>query len=191
MEGLSGRPCQNPAMTRYVGFVRNVMVGRSGLSRDVLLGAFRDAGGADPVSYLATGNVSFDATEATLAQVIGSVETTVAEVLDRHEPVFVRGLSHLAGLVAVRPFAAFDRLDVRERCVTFLPDGQTWTHRLPFSPPRNDVTLIAANGACVFSVTRLVGGRPGTAGPIVERELGEPVTTRNWNTVERIVRAHG
>lgn len=112
-------------MTRYIGFVRNVMVGRSGLSRDVLLGAFRDAGGADPVSFLATGNVAFDTTEANLAHVICGVEATLVKVIDRREPVFVRSLSHLAGLIEGRPFAAFDGFDVHERCVTFLPDGQT------------------------------------------------------------------
>ena len=72
------------------------MVGRSGLSRDVLLGAFGDAGGTDPVSFLATGNVSFDAKEADLDDVLNRVEMTIAEVILRREPVFVRRLSHLA-----------------------------------------------------------------------------------------------
>ncbi len=62
---------------------------------------------------------------------------TIAEVIHRREPVFVRSLSHLTALVARRPFAAFDAVDVHERCVTFLPVGQAWTQPLPFSGNRN------------------------------------------------------
>jgi len=63
--------------------------------------------------------------------------------------------------------------DVNERCVTFLSDGRNWSDELPLSSPRGDVTLFAVSGAAVFSVTRLVGDRPGTlaATPAVTAEL--------------------
>ncbi len=130
-------------MARWAGFVRNVMVGRQGLTRLVLLGAVADAGGASPVSYLSTGNVTFDADDGDGAA---------------------------------------------ERCGSFLPRGTEWLDPLPWYAPRGDLVLTAAVPGAVLSVTRLVRGRPGTAGPVLERKLGQPGTTRNWNTIERILR---
>ncbi|MFL6239409.1 MAG: hypothetical protein ACJ735_07985 [Actinomycetes bacterium] len=40
---------------RWVGFVRNIMVGREGMHRDVLLRLLSDARGVDGRSHLATG----------------------------------------------------------------------------------------------------------------------------------------
>ena len=54
----------------------------------------------------------------------------------------------------------------------------------PATVPFKAAALFEAN---IFSVTRLVGGRPGTMGGVLERALGRALTTRNWNTIERIV----
>jgi hypothetical protein len=45
---------------RYVGLVRNVMLGREGLHRDVLLRPVDAAGGRSAQSHLAAGNLTFD-----------------------------------------------------------------------------------------------------------------------------------
>ena len=48
-------------MPRQAAFVRNVMIGREGLHRQVLLDVVERAGGRAPRSYISTGNVTFDA----------------------------------------------------------------------------------------------------------------------------------
>src|SRR5687768_1554076 len=45
---------------RYVGLVRNVMLGREGLHRYVLLRLVDAAGGRSAASHLTTGNLTFD-----------------------------------------------------------------------------------------------------------------------------------
>jgi hypothetical protein len=59
------------ALQRFVGFVRNVMVGRNGLSAEVLLELVAKAGGHEPRSHLATGNLTFSASPE-LLEVRGS-----------------------------------------------------------------------------------------------------------------------
>lgn len=172
---------------RQVAFVRNVMVGRAGLTRQMLVAAVGDAGGAAPRSYLSTGNVSFTADSATLPALVERLESSIAATIGRHEPVFVRSIDRLADLAAADWLRPYD--DAHERCVTFLPPGHPWSSALPVSSRRGDVTLVAATRDEVFSVTRLVGGRPGTVGPIVENALGVAVTTRNWNTIIRVLRS--
>ena len=133
-------------------------------------------------------NVSFDAPEDALGQVTSRVERAIAQTLGPHEPIFVRSALRLMELAAGDDFERYLTDDVHERCV-FLAGDRRWDRALPMSSRRNDVTLIAADGPEVFSVTRWISGRAGNPGALIERQMGAPVTTRNWNTIERILRA--
>jgi hypothetical protein len=50
--------CSTMEPVRWLGLIRNVMVGREGLHRAVLLDLAARAGGADVRSFLTTGNVT-------------------------------------------------------------------------------------------------------------------------------------
>jgi uncharacterized protein (DUF1697 family) len=165
-----------------------VMVGRQGLTRDTLLGVFCDAGADEPVSHLTTGNVSFGCVGSSRA-LQKAVEQGIAGVLGRREPVFIRSIATLRRAIAQDPFADPPFADVYERCVTFT-DVSATSLVLPMTTPRRDAMVFAAGAREVFSVTRQVDGRPGNPVRLIERALGRPVTTRNWNTIERIVRKH-
>ena len=162
------------------------MVGRNGLTRELLVRIFAEAGMEDPVSHLATGNVSFGGTgdSADLAERIGNA---IAVVIGRIEPVFIRTIDHLREQVENDPFRDPPFADVHERCVSFA-HGSIAGLDLPLATARGDSMAFAARDGDIFSVTRVVGGRPGTMGKTLERTLGRLVTTRNWNTIELIVR---
>jgi uncharacterized protein (DUF1697 family) len=175
-------------MVRSVAFIRNVMVGRQGLTRDVLLRIFLDAGAHEPVSHLATGNVSFDLAEHP-RQLQAAVEQGIERVTGHGEPVFIRTIAELRRQIARDPFADPPIDDVYERCVTFTAQPVKRL-TLPMTNPRGDAVVFAVNGREVYSVTRLLNGRAGTPSKLLERALGRPFSNRNWNTVERIVRKH-
>jgi uncharacterized protein (DUF1697 family) len=175
-------------MSRSVAFVRNIMVGRQGLTRELLIHLFLDAGADTPVSHLTTGNVSFGLT-GSAAELRESVERDLAHILGRPEPVFIRTLASLRRAVAREPFADPPIRDVYERCVTFT-DEPVKGLELPMTTPRGDAVVFAVNGRELYSVTRFLDGRAGTPSRLLERVLPRPFSNRNWNTVERIVRKH-
>ena len=72
--------------------------------------------------------------------------------------------------------------------MTFLSTSIPVALELPMETPNRDALLFAASPGQILSITRLVGGRPGRPGHGVESAMGVRATTRNWNTVERIVR---
>ena len=127
------------------------MVGRRGLTRDELLRVFRDAGADDPVSHLATGNVSF-AYNGPVAPLRERVEAGVAGVLGTREPVFIRTLAALRLEVATDPFAKPPFADVFERCVSFT-DVSTAGLELPMTTPRGDAVVFSARAREVFSLS--------------------------------------
>lgn len=178
-------------MPRYVAFVRNVMIGREGLHRTVLLAAVAAASGEDPVSYISTGNVTFDLEPDQLAPFQSNLEHRIAAVIGRNEPVFIRTFAELAELHERNPFEPPPFPNVHERVVTFCPVPVAELVDLPHVTERGDLSIFAAHGCELFSANRLVDGRTRAPGGIIERMLGTRVTTRGWSTIERIVAKNG
>lgn len=172
----------------YVGFVRAVMIGREGLHRHVLLDIVERAGGANAVSYISTGNVSFEIDDAALPEMIEAVEMGIGEVVARPTPVFVRSLDRLRTLVDDDPFSAAPFDEVRARLVTFFRTGVPASLELPMTASNGDRPVFAAGSGEVFSVTQAWPDRqPQDPGGVIQAAAGEPVTTRAVGTIERIV----
>jgi uncharacterized protein (DUF1697 family) len=174
--------------SRHVAFIRNVMVGRANLHRDVLLRIFADAGAVEPRSHFATGNVSFGWDGSDLDGLVASAQDGIAATMGRFEPVFVRRVAALRDAVQREPFRITPIGDVGHRCVTFTESAGHLA--LPLVSPREDAYIFDRRGTDFMSVTRLVGGRGGNVNRMIEKALACASTTRNWNTVERIVALH-
>lgn len=177
----------SPPLPRHVGFIRNVMIGRSGLTASHLLRLAETSGAVRPTSHLATGNLAFDAAPADVANIADRLEEAIAGTIGRHEPIFVRSVDHLERAVTAHRFAELDVDDVKDRCVSYLPVPLPETATLPLTTPRGDVVIFEVDGLDAYSVTRLVDSRSSSPGPTLEKLTGAPVTSRNWNTIERIL----
>ncbi len=175
--------------SRHVAFIRYVMIGREGLHRDVLLGIFADAGAIEPRSHLATGNVSFEWNASSLAGLIEATQTGIERTIGRFEPVFVRSVVALQRSIQSLPFRDPPISDVGHRCVTFTEKSVAHLE-LPIVSSREDAYIFAADGTDLMSVTRLIDGRGGNVNRMIEKALSCAATTRNWNTIERIVKLH-
>ena len=168
---------------RWVGLVRNVMIGREGLHRDVLLQLLADAGAKDGRSHLATGNLTFTAPERDVAGVVRRLEEGIAAVIGRPEPVVIRRHPWFQELVATDPFASYDRAEW-ELLVAFLPLQ---------SPPIDPSRIGPVKGTVILRVSdhELIGARPaGGRAPhvlvLAERAAGCKATSRGWSTVVRL-----
>jgi uncharacterized protein (DUF1697 family) len=170
------------AADRHVAFIRAIMIGREGLHRDVLLDLFREAGAGNPVSYIATGNISFEAPPRRVDVIARRVEAGIEAIAGRPKPLFVRSLAHLAAMVDADPFATAPFGDGVGGEVVFML-GRVPALELPIVSPSGDLCVFAASDRELFAVSRTdpPGGR-------IERLTGEPVTVRAWSTVTTIVR---
>jgi uncharacterized protein (DUF1697 family) len=162
------------------------MIGREGLDRQVLLDLFEKHGATDAVSYISTGNIGFTAAPNDLERLIDDVEASVASVIGRLEPLIVRTLDRLVEIAAGDPF---DRpeLEVQDRLVSFTRRPVSLDIDLPVIAEKGDHAILEATGAEVYSVTLEGVGRIRSPGGFVEKLVGDPVTTRSWNTVQRVV----
>ncbi len=165
---------------RWIGFVRNVMIGRAGLHREVLLDACRAAGGQDPVSYLATGNLAFTADD--LPVVLLPLQQAITDVVGRPTPVMVRDLPWLVDLVDRAPLSSYD---------------DNWQIELAFlahdAEPLGPIPEVIGGTELVPVGPRELGTakprddpRAPHANPLLERLSGQRGSARAWSTLARI-----
>lgn len=170
-------------MQRHVAFLRAVMQGRDGLTREVLVEATAEAGGREVATHQSTGNVSF--TNDDPEGVAAALSRTATTVLGRETPVFVRALAHLAGWLAGDPFAGADP-DAAERLLILAAyplEGVVGRIDWPA-----DITVVGVGGADAwFTRARAEGPHPHR---VLERADGRPATARSIGTIELIVRAN-
>ncbi|HEX6828594.1 MAG TPA: hypothetical protein VF104_06405, partial [Burkholderiales bacterium] len=71
--------------------------------------------------------------------------------------------------------------------VGFLTTAPSRVPRLPFSVTKEGLDITRVTRGEVFIVSRRVNGRFGFPNLLIEKEYGVPATTRNWNTVLKIL----
>jgi uncharacterized protein (DUF1697 family) len=182
----------SPTSKKYVAFFRNVNLGQfNNPSRIELESAFTAAGGSDAVSFITTGNVVFSADTPTEArEVLAGARQILKKQRGLEEPAYLRSLAYLAGLVESDPFASVRSDDVFDYGVTFIDTKGLERLDTPVESARGDLTIFRFTKGEAFSVSRVVDGRAGNPGPVLEKLLGVPASTRVWNTVVRIVQKY-
>jgi uncharacterized protein (DUF1697 family) len=168
------------ATRRYAAFLRGVSPMNARMPE--LRRAFEAAGFADVTTLRSSGNVLFGARGAEDA-LERRAEAAMREVLGRSFLTIIRPLEALLALLAEDPYAAFRLPPGSKRVVTFLREAPRAAPRLPIAA--DGARILAVRGREAFSAYV-----PGPRGPafmaLIERTFGEEVTTRTWETVERV-----
>jgi uncharacterized protein (DUF1697 family) len=169
---------------RWVGLVRNVMLGRDGLDRALLLDIAARAGGSRARSHLTTGNLTFDAAPQDIDGLCRRLEAEISGIVSRPTMVAIREHAWLTELVGRDVFAgvaedewecevAFLRHDSRSIDPDSFPEARRT--RLVATYEREVVAARPREGSARPHVTRLL-----------ERASGQPATARGWSTLCRV-----
>ncbi|WP_238531376.1 DUF1697 domain-containing protein [Collimonas fungivorans] len=186
-------PAGKPDGVKYAAFFRNLNLGRPNCpSKAQLEAAFISAGASAAASFLTNGTVVFTVkSEARAMKVLALARQILQAECGLREPAYIRSIDYLAGLVALDLFAAIERGDVYECCISFLHADSVMPAALPLESKRRDLEIFHCTGSEALSVSRKIGSSPGSPNAFLEKLLGLPATTRSWNTVRRLVLKHG
>jgi len=168
----------------YIAFIRNVMQGRQGLTKEKLKECFVKNGALDVCTHFTTGNVSFKIRESELPYLKQYVEKELFLILGRETPIFIRSLNELQALNLIELFQDKNTSSIHERCITFL--DKTPIFELPQQSKRQDMEIFSIVNNNVLSVTKLINKRAGSPNKIIEKLTGQSASTRNINTVLKI-----
>ncbi|MES2954094.1 MAG: DUF1697 domain-containing protein [Pseudomonadota bacterium] len=178
---------------KYAAFFRNLNLGRTHCPNKIQFeAAFIAAGAETAASFLTNGTLVFSArTRASARKVLAQACQALQLECGLKEPAWLRSVDELAALVALDPFAGIKPGSVYACCISFLPTKGAKPPALPLQSARRDVEVIRFTDGAALSLSRQIGNTPGSPNAFFEKLLGAPATTRNWNTVVRLVGKHG
>jgi uncharacterized protein (DUF1697 family) len=176
-------------MKSYVALLRGINSGSNPtIKMETLRNVFLEAGFSNVKTVLASGNVIFDA-EGTREGLASRIEKEVSGQLGFSAPTTILPAEDVLRLAASNPFRGIPVTTRARLYVTFLSQGAKAGPELPYRDPAGRFSILGAGEGAVFSVVDLGKGMTPDLMALLDKEYGKAITTRNWNTIEKIVAA--
>jgi len=170
-------------MTTYVALLRGINLGARRIKMDALRALFESLGFEEVSTILASGNVVFSSTRQSLPQLHDMIAAAMKKEFGFDVTMQIRKLSDIRELMANSPFAALTPNKHTHWFVTFL-DAPAPT--LPPFPDKS-ATHVGARDNMMFYMFDTTAASSTDFMSYLDKHLGKRVTTRNWNTIVKIV----
>lgn len=174
-------------MAKYVAFLRGINSGKNPtVKMEVLRKTFEDLGFENVRTILASGNVLFKSSidENTLEQ---KIEEVLPVSIGFKSDVIVRTIDNLQELMLLNPFKDTEITLYTRLYVTFIKGEPKKNCKFP-SGGKGYVVLGIFDGA-VCSIVDLSDAKTPDLMQELDKEFGKGITTRSWNTIEKILKA--
>ena len=172
-------------MPDYAAFLRGVMP--TNAKMPTLKKSFEAAGFEDVKTVLSSGNLVFRARKASDSSLERKCEAIMDKHLGRAFMTVVRPIDTLRAILERDPYQEFRVPPTAKRIVTFLREKPKSRLVLPIEQDGARILLIEDRE--VFSAYV-----PSPRGPVfmslIQKTLGEEVTTRTWDTVKKVVASY-
>lgn len=176
-------------MIKYVAFLRGINVGgHKKINMEELRKAFESLGFQQVKTILATGNVLFGTPETDRQVLSRAIREQIEKAFGLEVSVIIRTLKEIQALTDANPFNGITLTPQTRLYVTFLAEKPQSSLAIPYESADKNFKIIRVSESEVCSILQLTptGGSP-EAMNILEKEFGKKITTRNWNTVIKIL----
>ena len=180
-------------MERYAAFLRAINVGGHTVKMDRLRTLFGELGFNDVSTVIASGNVIFHTRAKSARQLEGRIERHLREALGYDVATFVRSAPELAALAKYEPFPGAD-MDTPGSTLSVVffqtsPSDDARQKLLSMRTPTDDfhVSEREAYWLCRTRMSESLVFKKG----LLDKVIGIPGTSRNMNTVRKIVALMG
>ncbi len=177
-------------MTKFVALLRGINVGGNKIVKmDDLKKWFAALGFKSLKTILNSGNVLFESADDDEDVLAKKIAKKLQDELGHKVGVQVRSIEEIQKLADRDPFKKIKVTPETRLYITFLPEKPKSKLKIPYTSPEKDFRILEVTSREICSVVDLNLGR-GTveAMSILEKEFGKNITTRNWNTVGRILK---
>ncbi len=175
--------------TTYIALLRGINIGRhKRIKMADLRQAFTSWGYSNIRTLLATGNVLFEAPDTAVQALQQNISVKLAETFGFDVPVIIRTRGEIQSLANANPFRGVEVTANTRLYITFLSEKPNISLPIPYESPDKNYQIIAVSDQEVCSVLTLNDKMKTTdAMNILQKEFGKNITTRNWNTVLKLL----
>lgn len=171
------------AATSYVALLRGINVGgKNIIPMADLKACFEAQGLADVRTYIASGNVLFDAPRIDEAK----LERALAKAFDYEACVVVRSREELEAIVAKAPRGFGEQPKTFRYDVLFLKHPLTAAEALPQVPVADGVDAVAAGPGVLYFSRLIAKATKSKLSRITGLPIYKALTVRNWSTTTKL-----
>ncbi len=173
-------------MSQFVAFIRAINVGGHAVVKmDDLKAAFVSAGCDNVRTFIASGNVIFEANSATIQK---KVLSKLRDLIGREPTVMFRTLPELESLTEDPPYRGYKSHPEAKSLVVFVDRRMRQKPKLPLRSEKEGVEVIGMADRDIYAASwRKPNGYPGYPNDLIEKEFGVLATTRAFSTVTKIL----
>ena len=179
----------NPNLFSYAAFLRGINIsGKRQIKMEALRDAFQSWGFEKVLTILASGNILFDASVDNPKIIRETITNGIRTSFGFNVGVFIRTIAELKAMADRDPFKGYTESAQLKLYVTFVNQKPEPHFSIPYQSLDKELAIILLTGFEIYSAVHLTP-RYGTTDMMafMEKEFGGELTTRNWNTVVKIL----
>jgi uncharacterized protein (DUF1697 family) len=179
-------------MPQYIALLRGINVsGQKIIKMDKLRAVFESIGFTKVSTYIQSGNVIFDSDEEDAGVVRERIVQELLSQLTFDIPVIIRTPGELQEVVHATPYPVVNEAENEQRYVTLLAQAPTEAALAKLFAAQSAVDEYQVKGLTVYLLIRKNYGDSKFSNNFIEKKLGMSATTRNWETVNKLIRLAG
>ena len=174
-------------MPRFIAFLRAINVGGHTVPMNRLRQLFESFGYSRVETFIASGNVVFEATSKNARMLEKNIEKGLREALGYDVATFIRTEAELADIATYTPFRQSDLDAAAAHNIAFLADPLDDTSKQKLMALRTDIDDFHVHGREIYWLCRKKQSESTFSNAVLEKTLGRPSTLRGANTIKKMV----
>ena len=173
-------------MPCYIAFLRAINVGGHTVKMEYLRLLFESCGFSEVETFIASGNVIFQAAAQNTAELESEIASSLRTALGYEVATFIRSGAELAGIASYQAFpqAAVDAAAAYN--IAFLSTPLDDQAKQKLMALRNDIDSFVTHAREVYWLCRRLQSQSTFSNAVLEKTLGVKSTLRGVNTIKKL-----
>ena len=168
---------------KFVALLRGINVGgNKKVPMADLRTAFEKSGFTNVSTLLASGNVIFEGSE----KATGDIESNLEKTFGFEISTIIIPFKKIQEIIVANPFKGITITNNIRLYITFLKGKPASKLKIPYTSDDQSFTILKKTADTIFSVLDVDKRGTVDAMKILEQEFGKNITTRNYNTIQKI-----
>ncbi|MBC7878416.1 MAG: DUF1697 domain-containing protein [Anaerolineales bacterium] len=173
-------------MSRYIAFLRAINVGGHNVKMSQLIQLFESLGLKNVESFIASGNLVFDAKAGNVKTLEKKIETKLHEALGYEVATFIRTNAELDEISKHKPFPQVQLDTATALNIAFIANPIDDQAKQKLMALQNEIDAFHVHGREIYWMCQKKQSESKFSNAILEKAIGAKATLRSINTVRKM-----